>query len=107
MIFDFFKKNKKKEIIPPVKKYTVKPVRELQSKFEINQEARRRAEKILDDEQKQKDYEEMINVSIISYLFSFCAYQLLTKLRIDVFSLKTVQTRISIVKGKAKSVPTA
>ncbi|XP_032882561.1 dynein regulatory complex subunit 7 isoform X3 [Amblyraja radiata] len=54
-------KNKKKEIMPPVKKYTVKPVRELQSKFEINQEARRRAEKILDDEQKQKDYEEMIN----------------------------------------------
>ncbi|XP_032882558.1 dynein regulatory complex subunit 7 isoform X1 [Amblyraja radiata] len=57
-------KNKKKEIMPPVKKYTVKPVRELQSKFEINQEARRRAEKILDDEQKQKDYEEMINLKI-------------------------------------------
>ncbi|XP_078262293.1 dynein regulatory complex subunit 7 [Rhinoraja longicauda] len=57
-------KNKKKEVTPLVKKYTVKPVRELQSKFELNQEARRRAEKIADDEQKQKDYEEMINLKI-------------------------------------------
>ncbi|XP_062930043.1 dynein regulatory complex subunit 7 isoform X1 [Mobula hypostoma] len=57
-------KDKKEEVIPPMKKYAVKPVRVLQSKFELNQEARKQAEKIAEEEKKQRDLEEMSNLKM-------------------------------------------
>ncbi|XP_051879591.1 dynein regulatory complex subunit 7 isoform X2 [Pristis pectinata] len=57
-------KDKKKEVTPPMKKYAVKPIRELQSKFEMNQEARKQAEKKAEEERKQRDMEAMLNLKM-------------------------------------------
>ncbi|XP_069773299.1 dynein regulatory complex subunit 7 isoform X2 [Narcine bancroftii] len=57
-------KDKKKEATPPLKKYAVKPVRELQSKVEMNQEAHKQAEEKAEEEKKQRDMEEMLNLQM-------------------------------------------
>ncbi|XP_048393714.2 dynein regulatory complex subunit 7 [Stegostoma tigrinum] len=49
---------------PPVKKYAVKPVRELKSKFEMKQEAKRLAEEKAEEERKQKEVDDLADVNI-------------------------------------------
>ncbi|XP_060684924.1 dynein regulatory complex subunit 7 [Hemiscyllium ocellatum] len=49
---------------PPVKKYSVKPVRELRSKFEMKQEARRLAEEKAEEERKQKELDYLADLKI-------------------------------------------
>ena len=46
------------------KKYTVKPPKDLRSKFEIKQEARRQKEKEVEEEKRKKDELEKQAVSI-------------------------------------------
>ncbi|XP_072425417.1 dynein regulatory complex subunit 7 [Chiloscyllium punctatum] len=49
---------------PPMKKYSVKPVRELKSKFEMKQEARRLAEEKAEEERKQKELDYLADLKI-------------------------------------------
>ncbi|XP_078089368.1 dynein regulatory complex subunit 7 [Mustelus asterias] len=47
-----------------VKRYAVKPVRELRSKFEMNQQAQKVAEKKAEDERRQKELERLADLKI-------------------------------------------
>ncbi|XP_048455549.1 dynein regulatory complex subunit 7 isoform X3 [Rhincodon typus] len=49
---------------PPMKKYAVKPVRELRSKFEMKQEAKRQAEEKAEEETKQKELDDLADLNI-------------------------------------------
>uniref|UniRef100_UPI00398E8984 dynein regulatory complex subunit 7 isoform X2 n=1 Tax=Pristiophorus japonicus TaxID=55135 RepID=UPI00398E8984 len=50
-------KSKKEKVQPAVKRYAVKPVRELRSKFELNMQARKQTELKAEEEKRQKDLE--------------------------------------------------
>ncbi|XP_078419512.1 dynein regulatory complex subunit 7 [Cetorhinus maximus] len=56
--------DKKEQEKPPVKRYAVKPVRELRSKFELTLEARKLAKEKAAEEREQKEHEHLADLNI-------------------------------------------